>query len=581
METTIDRTEPQEPAGSGGFGSAAPRNSSERSWPTASTPVPPRWLLKLLIVAAIALAYANSLRGAFVLDDRRGIVENPTICDLGSPGTILSTFPRSTTSGRPILNLSLALNYALGGLDPLGYHLVNIGIHALAALALFGIARRTLRLPRIDPVLSARADAIAFAAALLWAVHPIQTSSVTYVVQRAESLMGLFYLLTLYSTLRGALHAPGTPGQRGWSALAVAACALGMGTKEVMVTAPLIVLLYDRIFLSRDWKEILIRRGTIHVLLASTWAILGLLMAANPARGGTAGFDLPFSWLRYLGTEFGVILHYLRLSVWPRPLVLDYGWPIAERPGEALPAGLAVAALAGIAAWSLIRRPRLGFLGAWFFLILAPTSSIVPIADPIFEHRIYLPLAAVALTGVLAADRLIRRIAGHPPAGRRAGSRIEAIALAIVALALGLTTVSRNADYRSEVAIWKDTIRKRPLNARAHDYLGLALGREGAYDEAIRHHDEALRLRPDMQNAYYNRANTRLRAERYEEAIADYSRYLRLRRDPKAYNNRAIAHFGIGAYDEAWADVDSCRLFGLEPHEEFLEPLRQASDRNR
>src|SRR5688572_8685339 len=154
-----------------------------------------------LIAVAIAIAYANAHQGPFVLDDVAAIVENPTIRDFAQAYNPPSDRGLPVT-GRPIVNLSLAINYRFGGLDPRGYHLVNVALHALAALTLFGLVRRTLEMQASQAV-ARRARLVALLAALTWSVHPLATAAVTYIVQRAEILASLFYLLTLYAFLRG------------------------------------------------------------------------------------------------------------------------------------------------------------------------------------------------------------------------------------------------------------------------------------------------------------------------------------------------------------------------------------------
>jgi len=199
------------------------------------------WLYPLLIFAAIMVAYANSFSGPFIFDDVLWISANPHIRHLWPLSNALQPPPGAGT-GRPSVCLTLALNYALSALEPWSYHLFNLAIHASAALVLFGIVRRTLQGPRLRERFGAHANYLAAAIAILWGVHPMQTESVTYVIQRMESLMGLFLLLTLYCVIRG--H--DSPRRLWWYAGAVACCALGMGTKEGMAITPIIVLLYDR-----------------------------------------------------------------------------------------------------------------------------------------------------------------------------------------------------------------------------------------------------------------------------------------------------------------------------------------------
>ena len=232
-------------------------------------------------------------------------MENPTIRQLWPPGPVLfPTLPGSTVEGRPLLNLSFALNYAAGGLDPLGYHLVNLALHLAAGLALFGIVRRTLLLPAMRECAGGAATRLALAAAVLWVVHPLQTESVTNIVQRAESLMGVFYLFTLYCAIRG--FTGGSPYT--WKLAAIVVCLTGMAAKEVMATAPLAILLYDAAFLSGSVRAAFAGRRKFYQALMATWGLLALLALSAGSHGRTVGFGLGVSALDYAQTQCVAIL---------------------------------------------------------------------------------------------------------------------------------------------------------------------------------------------------------------------------------------------------------------------------------
>ena len=297
----------------------------------------PQDVIPPLVLVVVGLAvYHNSFAGPFIFDDICSIPNNPHIRRLWPPWQAFSPPAHCTIEGRPLANFSLAVNYALGGLDVRGYHAFNLAVHVLAALVLCGVVHRTLTGPRLQYADSSTTRWLALAAALVWMVHPLQTESVTYVVQRTESLMGLFYLLTLYCVIRG--H--GSVHRRGWYAAAVVASAMGMACKEVMITAPLVVLLYDRTFFSTSFREALRDRYRLYGGLASTWLVLAAAQKAtsHPTAGFGLGHLTPWG---YAMTQPGVILHYLRLALWPSPLVIDYyGWPIVR---GITPAALVVA----------------------------------------------------------------------------------------------------------------------------------------------------------------------------------------------------------------------------------------------
>ena len=198
------------------------------------------------IVTAGFLAYSNSLYGPFVFDDLLSIVENPSIRQWWQFSAVLFPERELPVAGRPLVNLSFALNYAVGGLEVFGYHLVNVALHLTCALLVFGLVRRTLEMPNVNATLGRQSANLACAAALLWALHPLNTEAVNYVTQRTELMMACFYLLTLYASVRAWRHVHA----RGWQAVAIASCAAGMACKESMATAPLIVVVYDASFCS-------------------------------------------------------------------------------------------------------------------------------------------------------------------------------------------------------------------------------------------------------------------------------------------------------------------------------------------
>jgi tetratricopeptide (TPR) repeat protein len=453
----------------------------------------PVWASILLLVAALAAAYANSWSGPFVFDDTASIPENPTIQRLTPLSHVLSP-PNGgeTVSGRPVLNLSFAINYAVGRLNPRTYHIGNELIHLAAALTLFGIVRRTVR-----------AVAPAFATALLWAVHPLLTEAVTYTVQRAESLMGLFYLLTLYSFIRfaGDARPPGAPAERSrnsrlvFAGCSVLFCLLGMATKEVMVSAPLMVLLYDVTFVAGSFRQAARCHGALHLALFSTWIFLGWLVAGSHDRGGTAGFGAWIPPRYYWVTQGAAVLRYLALAFWPHPLVFDYGfdryWIHHMKQGVA--AALPLFALLAGSGWLFFRgqgRRWLGFLGLFFFAILAPTSVMPGTRQTMAEHRMYLALIPIVVCVVAAARN-----------GCRGRQWIGAGALAMIGAGFIAATARRNQDYQSAVALWGATVRDLPDNPYARSSYGTVLFTAGRPAEAAEQFRSAVRIYPDYAQA--------------------------------------------------------------------------------
>lgn len=513
---------------------------------TLNVPSDPRFpgLVAAAVLAALGiLVYANSLAVPFIFDDEVAILQNPSIRKLWPIWETFAAPARRVLAGRPLVSLTFALNYAVGGLDVRGYHAVNLALHVLSALTLYGVVRRTLARPALAARFGRAAAPLALAVAAIWLVHPLQTEAVTYVTQRTELLMGLFYLLTLYAALRAWDAARGA----WWQAAAVGCCALGMASKEVAVTAPLMVVVYDRVFVCASFREAWARRRGLYLGLAATWGVLAALLVVYP-RTETIGLGQGITPWEYARTQLGVIVRYLGLTVWPAPLCLDYGeWVAAPGTAAVVLPGMIVAALLAGTAWALWHARPVGFLGAWFFLVLAPTSSVVPIVTEIMaERRMYLPLAAVVVLVV---------VGGYAGCARRGIGRGAGTAAVIaLAAALGYVSVRRNQVYTTELSILTDTVRKRPDNPRVQNNLGSVLLDMGRLEEAHPHLAEAVRLEPRFANAHYNLGTALLNEGRVDEAIAQYVETLRL--EPGhvlAHINLGSALLDEGRFDEAGA----------------------------
>lgn len=551
----------------------------------SSAPLRPSLLAALIIVAAGVAAYANSFHGPFVFDDVGSIPDNPTLHSLGralSPPHGGAAGGLSV-AGRPVLNFSLGLNYAVSGLGVWSYHALNLVIHVLAGLTLFGVLRRTFLRPVLADRFGAHARGLALAIAVLWTLHPLQTEAVTYIIQRAESLMGLFFLLTLYASLR-AMEADAARRRR-WYVLAVASAVLGAGTKEIAALAPPLVLLYDRTFVSGSFREAWQRHRALHLSLAATWLpLLGFLATTGGNRGGTFHLADASLWFSHALTQFEAVTRYFWLSFVPYPLIFDYGEIPAPGFGIALLWSVPVLALLAATIWALREKPILGFLGAWVFLILAPTSVLPATLQIIVEHRMYLPLAAV-LAGAGAAAYLWL--------GRRAIP-----VLLVLAAGAGVMTAVRNQAYRTAIGLWQDTAEKMPTSARAHNNLGYLLNLGGRVPEAIvqfekalkldpkyidahnnlgsvlqdlpgrltdaiAHYREALRLKPDYPEVHWNLGNAWLHVpDHLNDAVAEYREALRYRPD------FAEAHVGLG---NAWMKLPGHQNDAVA---EFQEALR-------
>lgn len=521
-------------------------------------------LAPLALVALALFAYGNGFDGAFLFDDHIDITGNPAIRSLWPPTRVVLDQGQSGVSGRPLVALSYALNWrasppdAQGVLDPWGWHAVNLAIHVLAALFLYGCVRRALRLPRFAERWGASATPIAFAAAALWVAHPLTTGAVMYIGQRVESGMGLCLLATFYAALR----AFEVPGSKLWPRLALLACALGTGCKEVIAAAPILVLAFDALYVAGSWKEAWRARRGLHAGLFATWLLIALWVALAEGRSQSVGFGYAHVGVwEYLTTQAWAVARYVRLSLWPSPLVFDYGVRPVTEVARWLAPGLGVLALLALTAWGLAKRSGLAFLGAWWFVILAPTSSVLPIVtELVVEHRAYLPLAAVVLLAVLGAHALLARFA---PGVR--GAALGALGL-LGSLGLAFATRARNLDYRTEIGMWADIVAKFPENDRAQACYGndlMAAAAEaqaaGRFDEAqrfeaqgIAQYRRAVELAPENASWRTNVGIWHLSHGRTDEALAAFEEALRNEPDHSmALQNAGVAYQRRGDVERA------------------------------
>lgn len=477
---------------------------------------PAAWPYAIALAAAAVACYANALNNPFVFDDIEAIVENPHIRTLWPLWLTLSAPSQSVEAGRPLVALSFALNYAVGGTSPFGYHAFNLALHIAAALLLFGVVRRALRFECVPPSLSESADSVAFVASLLWTVHPLLSETVNYVAQRSESMAGVCFLATLYASIR-TMH---EPRRVLWPAFAVLCAAIGMTSKESMATAPLVVLAFDAIFVSRSPRRALADHRRLYVGLAASWIVLAAINIGGP-RFRSAGLGSGVSPFTYLLNQGEMIVTYLKLTVWPSPLVIDYGVTKPIAPDQAAWPLTIVLLLLALTAWALWRKPLAGFLALCFWITLAPSSSIVPIATEVgAERRMYLPLAALTILVVVAIWQWIH--AADAAASQRARLRYVLGAMAVAIVALGTRTILRNQQYGDPIELWTEAVEWRP-HGRARHNLAIALIRAGRRSDGLRELAAATR---DSPVSHYALGAELLAQRDYQQAAGEFQQFL-------------------------------------------------------
>lgn len=508
-----------------------------------------RFVLLIIIVLGF-LIYSNTFHSAFHMDDEDSIVKNITIRHLWDLRTIWSFAPT-----RFVTYFTFALNYCLGGLDVFGFHLVNFCLHVLSAAVLWRLALFTWTAPSVragSP--HPYGQAMAAITALIFVCHPLQTGAVTYIAQRGTCLAGFFYLTAM---LFYALSIPAGKNRSLFYGISLGASVLSFFSKEYSITLPFAIVCYDQIFL-KDLKEKKldkIKRILPYFLLGLTIPFACITNSSFNVRSlgfsGQSATQLTMPY--YLATQFRVLITYFRLLLVPLGQNFLYDYRISRtffEPGVCL--GMAtVIALLTIAWRSLNKYPVVSF-GIFFFIItLIPESSIFPIPDVIFEHRLYLPIAGFSFFLTAALFELKNK------------ERVLRV-LCVVVMIFSVLAYSRNRVWGSELSLWTDNVRKSPGKAGAYLARGVAYNNNGQSDLAIRDFDRAIFLQPNYVRAYNNRAVAYQMNGDLRHAIDDYDKVISINPNfVTAYSNRGAAYQQLGETDKALSDYTSA--IGIDP----------------
>ena len=499
-------------------------------------------MLAALIVVVI---YSNTLTGPFIFDDRPHIVENPYIRLTGlSFDDLKEVIQKSRYPTRPVANISLALNYYANGYNVVGFHAVNILIHICSGLFLYLLLKLTLSLPSLREHFSYN-KWIPLLSALLWLVHPIQTQSVSYIIQRMNSMAAMFYILSMLLYVKFRL----APDKKNKSLLlsgCVLAGLLSLGTKEIAATLPFFIFLYEWVFFQNLSGQWLNRRAPVLAALGAFVMVLAFIyLGSNPLDGIKMDYGArEFTPGLRLLTELRVVVFYFSLLLWPHPqrlnLTHDFSLSLSlfQPPGTFLSLLLIAGFL--LAAICLAKRhPLFSFCMLWFFGNLVIESSVIAL-ELVFEHRLYLPSMMALFLAVVGLFRFIR-------------PQWLAIALLCVAVAIGsVWTYQRNAIWADDVALWRDCVQKSPAKARAYTNLASALVRRGNLEEAAGHYQTALRIKPEYAEPHFNLGIIRAKSGKLAEGLNHFRKAVEI--DPlnfKAQNNLGAALLSSGRLDEA------------------------------
>jgi len=527
--------------------------------------------------------YWGTLDSPFILDDLNNITENRNIriesFDLSG---LWNAGFNAPCKNRPVSNISFALNYLMGRYDVRGYHAVNILIHIINGILVYQFLLLIIGIGPHPPRLNTEKEKAgtvntqtkelgrrtpmhlswtALAAALLWFAHPVQTQSVTYIVQRMNSLATMFYLLSLVFYVHGRLC--GTIAGR-WSLFAAAflSWVMAMGSKEIAVTLPVIIVLTESCFFqnfSFMWLKRYIHYGMLLLIMFGLMTVIYL--GRTPIDSILSTFvGRDFTPAERVLTQFRVVMIYISLLFYPHPsrLNLDHHILISHTlfdPLETLFSLIGIAALLGLGIFLFRKKHLLSFFIFWFFIHLALESSFFSL-ELIFEHRLYLPSVGFFLIITWLVTRFFaasgRKIAIKKESRH---AMIQLVIFIPVLLLLSMATWQRNLVWRDKVSLWSDCVEKSPNKYRPHSHLGHALLEKGLIDEALMQFKKALEISPDSAEAHMNLGLSLFKAGKTKDAAAEYRTAIRI--DPtqaSAHNNLGVLFFEQGLIDKAVAE---------------------------
>ncbi len=528
-------------------------------------------LLMFILGSAI---YSNTLKSGFIWDDWTVIVSNPYIRKWWDFPAIWNAF-----NTRFILGVSLAFSYAVGKLDVTGYHIFNITVHILSAVFFYFLVQETFKTPTVkNGSLSGFSDIIALFAALIFLTHPVQTTAVNYIWQRAAVMATFFYIASIFFYAKARV----TSCAR-YYVVAWITTVLGMFTKEITATIPITLLIYEVLFFGPIKDDVRKRFVVISFFLATSFIIPLMLMRSSsvtmdlmrPDAVRTATHDhaehlditrwvgeKTMSRRDYYLTQLNVARTYLGLLFFPVDQNLDYDYPIAHslRKSRTFISLLVLSAIILAALVTARNFPLLSFGIFWFFIGLSVESLVVQ-KDVIFEHRLYLLTAGFAIFLTSALCRLLKI------------RRLVVIVLCIVVSAFSIATYKRNMIWHDSLSLWKDVIKKSPNKAPAYNFAALAYGDGHDFQNAIACYKKAIEIKPDFDAAYINLGTAYAAVGKHQSAVQSYQKATEI--DPNAqstisaYNNLGIEYCALGNASEAESSFRKAveKAAQIDPHQ--------------
>jgi tetratricopeptide (TPR) repeat protein len=487
-----------------------------------------------ILACAVAVVYSNTINSSFHLDDERVIWNNPAIFlrEINWENLERAAF-ESTIRTRPVAHISFAFNYYFHQLNLPGYHIFNISIHILTSIFLFLLIKATLSLPPLMQRYSPKnVFYISFLTTAIWALHPLQTQSVTYIVQRMNSMCAMFYILAMLLYVKGRLAEDRKAKWVLFSGCIISGI-LALGSKENGATLPFFIFLYEWYFL-QDLRMPRLSNKLLWFLLGTAITIVGILtilyLGTNPAAELSQSYrKINIKLTQKLLTEARIIMLYISLLFFPLPdrLNLDHDFILSQSLFSPATTLLSIAVLAGLLLFAIIRAKKqrlISFCILWFLGNLVIESTIIPL-ELVFEHRTYLPSMFFLLLVVVLVSRVLS-----------AKKYVLYAAFGVIVMLLSIWTYERNKVWADELTLWQDCLKKSPYKWRAHNNLGKEYIRLWEIDKGIFYYRKALELAPKAIKPRMNLATAYSMQKRYQEAIIELQIILNLEPD----NTRAL-----------------------------------------
>jgi Flp pilus assembly protein TadD len=550
-----------------------------------------KYFVLFLIALLCFLVYSNTFNVPFQFDDNAYVVNNPLIrtfhyflapfdvaeLDKLSPVNFPSVL-RYAFMTRILGYLSLAVNYKFNGLDVIGYHVVNLLFHIMNGLLVYFILESIIKGFSTGNSAHEKASAlikgIPPVVAIIFVTHPIQTHAVTYITSRFVLMASFFFLLSLLLYIRS-VHSGSSAWRYSLYTFAIISAVAAMLCKEFTFTLPVIIVLFDMIFMQGDLRD-RIRRVAIISLTIFIIPVLVFIQQGSfgaldsTMRTITAADVSKISRLDYLLTQFRVIVTYLRLLIFPVNQNLDYDVPVYHTllSPPVFMSFLLLATIFFLAAFLLYRsikatqpssfNPLYRFISfgiIWFFITLSVESSVLPLGELIAEYRLYLPSIGFILALTSGLVLLLNNLVPTP----KKAAIIFAVFVCTAVIALSTASYVRNGVWKTEITLWDDTARKSPNKLRPRQNLGTYYQMAGRLEEARNELLIALKLNPGNFEVHNNLGIVLRKLRDYEGAIREYSAALKLMpSDPMARYNMGNIYLAMGRYDEALREYTEC-----------------------